>query len=92
MRQLSRSDKKQHVRYVVYLRIFIVLNFAGCTDGAVSLPSGGGTTGVVQICRNGAMATICSDGWGEEESRVVCRELGYQVVSLTGINIIIINS
>ena len=68
-----------------YLRIFIVLNFAECTDNTVSLPSDGGTTGVVQICRNGTMATICSDGWGEEESRVVCRELGYQVAT-AGIN------
>ena len=80
----TRSAKKQYVRY---LRIFIVLNFAGCTGSTVFLLSDGGTTGVVQICRNGRLGTICSDGWGEEESRVVCRELGYQVVSSTGINI-----
>ena len=72
---------------MVYMTLCI-LNFAGCTDGAVSLPNSGGTTvtGVVQICRNGRLGTICFDSWGTEESRVVCRELGYQFVS-AGINI-----
>ena len=34
--------------------------------------------GRVEVCVNGEWWTVCrSSGWGEQESKVVCRQLGY---------------
>jgi hypothetical protein len=31
----------------------------------------------VELFVNGAFGTVCDDGFGNEEARVVCRELGF---------------
>lgn len=34
--------------------------------------------GRVEVCHNGGeWKTVCDSGWNREESKVVCRELGY---------------
>ena len=33
--------------------------------------------GRVEICQSGEWKTICDNNWGENEARVVCRQLGH---------------
>ena len=35
--------------------------------------------GRLEICLNGKWGTVCDDGWGYSESKVVCRQLRYPV-------------
>lgn len=49
-----------------------------CTDGQLRLSEGDyASEGRVEVCFGGVWGTVCDDGWGREEARVVCRELGY---------------
>lgn len=33
--------------------------------------------GRVEICIDDHYGTVCDDGWGNDDARVVCRQLGY---------------
>ena len=49
-----------------------------CSHGDVRLVNG--TTlqeGRLEICYNSNWGTVCQDRWGNEDSFVVCRQLGY---------------
>ncbi len=51
-----------------------------CDDGAIRLV--GGVTqydGLIEVCVNKAWGTVCGypgAGWGDEEAKIVCRQLG----------------
>ena len=57
----------------------IDIPIANCADGEARLVDGPSTSkGRLEICHNQAWATVCNDGFGTEESRVVCGQLGFQ--------------
>ena len=48
-----------------------------CDDGAVRLVDGERETeGRVEICLGEVWGTICNDHWSEEDTMVLCQELG----------------
>ena len=51
-----------------------------CTHGNVRLVgSDNSNEGRLEVCMNGMWGTVCDDGWGHSESKVVCRQLHYPV-------------
>ena len=55
------------------------VEIVNCTEGEARLVNGpSANKGRVEICIDQSWATVCSSGFGHEESRVVCRQLGYQ--------------
>ena len=54
-----------------------------CKTGDIRLV--GGTEhyeGRLEVCINHVWGTVCSRSWGSTDTRVVCRELGYQELGL----------
>ena len=66
--------------YILQFWMLILVMYIGCTEGDVRLVEG--TTrleGRVEICKNNVWGTVCDDGWGQSDARVVCRQLGLSV-------------
>ncbi len=62
--------------------VFIDLTAARCQEGEVRLANG--TTrfnGRVELCQNETWGTICQDGFEFNEAKVICRQLGFSVLS-----------
>ena len=61
------------------IKLYIV-NSTGsvCTYGEVRLVGGNDEyEGRVEVCVENGWHTVCDDGWGAEEAKVVCHQLGY---------------
>lgn len=76
-----------HIVYLVQFRTyppilhkhFHMYNYVEyCKNGNVRL-MGGSTPmeGRVELCVAGVWGTVSDDGWGTNDARVVCRQLGY---------------
>ena len=49
-----------------------------CTERDIRLANGRNKfEGRVEVCQGGQWRTVCDRDWGNEEARVVCRQLGF---------------
>ena len=66
------------------ITFFSYLKVPSCfVEGEIRLR--GGTTareGRVEICLGGVWGTVCDNGWGTTDARVVCRQLGYPTIGI----------
>ena len=60
-----------------------------CQDGDVRLSGGRNyREGSVEVCRSQQWGAVCDDEWDENDSAVVCRQLGHSGEGIIATNII----
>ncbi len=51
-----------------------------CSDGQVRLVNGSNILeGRIEMCINKAWGSVCDDSFSEDDSNVICKELGYRI-------------
>ena len=55
-----------------------IIFLAGCGSGDVRVVNGFlPSEGRVEVCQNDSWIPVCDEGWGNNDARVVCRQLGF---------------
>ena len=69
-----------HINSIEPLFLCIHADTQSCTNGALRLVNGPlESAGTVEVCVSGVWGTMCGGYWDNTETRVVCRQLGYNV-------------
>lgn len=56
----------------------VTIDYPNCELGELRVVNGpNNRTGRVEICLNGQWGTIIDDGWGTNDAKVACRQLGF---------------
>ena len=56
----------------------------GCTEGDIRLLEGPSRReGRVEVCRNNMWGSVCDDGFGTDDARVICRQLDFSTSGRT---------
>ena len=70
------------------MMMYIILHSAPCKNGEVRLVEGESEKeGRLEICFDHRWGTVSSDGWSETEAKVVCNDLGYELMNGKSFNI-----
>ena len=73
--------------YIAYMRLYILpsLKARNCfVEGEIRLERGSTSReGRVEVCLGGVWGTVCDNGWGVVDARVVCRQLGYPTIGMS---------
>ena len=74
----SKGENSSNVCLAITYVEFQCFHSVGCERNAVQLVGGQNKfEGRVEVCQDGEWKTVCNDGWGDKEARVVCRQLGF---------------
>jgi len=67
---------------VFHVTMFNVISLTGCTNGDAQLVNGPHIyQGRVEVCYNGVWGDVCDDLWGTQDTRVLCKQLGFSQYS-----------
>ena len=69
---------KVSVNHLSIIHLFFAVSVKCSVSGQVRLVGGNNVReGRVEICSEGAWATVCDDLWSTAEASIVCQQLGY---------------